>query len=179
MIDGLWGNTSPCQEGLGADYVDVAANVASLWLSASSLQCRQETATAWWKQYCQAVRYTTGSSFLSFCQQTLDKSCTLAEPCGIISPLCVTWAFTSSWYSVSSVQTETLLLAHTCGFHTEVEKCLRIIVLTQKRWGLIPQITSLTHPFVFFFLFNLWKNCIPIQFIFLWNLLWTPEMTNT
>lgn len=41
MTDGLRGNTSPCQESLGADYVDVAANVASLWLSAGSLQRRE------------------------------------------------------------------------------------------------------------------------------------------
>lgn len=45
MADGLWGNTSPCQESLGADYVDVAVNVASLLLSAGSLQRRQKTAT--------------------------------------------------------------------------------------------------------------------------------------
>lgn len=74
MIDGLWRNTSPCQESLGADYVDVAVNVASLWLSAGSLQHRQKIATVWWKQYSQAVSYTMGSSFLSFCQQKLCLS---------------------------------------------------------------------------------------------------------
>lgn len=45
MIDCSGGNTSPCQESLGADHVDVAANVASLWLSAGSLQRGQKTAS--------------------------------------------------------------------------------------------------------------------------------------
>lgn len=120
----------------------MATNVASLWLSAGSLQRRQKTGTAWWKQYSQAVRYTMGSSFLSFCQQMLDKSWTLAQPCGIISPLCVMLAFTSSRYSLFSVQTETLLLAHTCGFHAEVEIFLQIKVLRLKRWGLLSKITA-------------------------------------
>lgn len=67
----------------------VAANIASLWLAGGSLQPQQKAATLWWKQCSQAVKYAMGSSFLSFfCQQTLNNSCTLAQPCGIISPLC-------------------------------------------------------------------------------------------
>lgn len=130
MADGLWGNTSPCQESLGADYVDVAVNVASLWLSAGSLQRRQKAVTMWRKWYSQPVRYTVGSSFLFFLSSTNVGQKLCLSP-ALWHNLSIVWnvGLYKQWIqSLFSLETETLLLAHTCGFCTQVELFLQIIM---------------------------------------------------
>lgn len=64
MIDDLLENTYPCQESLGANCVDVAANVASLWLSAGSLQCRQKN--------CRNVTEMIQSGCQTHCKQLIS-----------------------------------------------------------------------------------------------------------
>lgn len=120
MIDGL-----PYRESLGADDVDVAGKVASSWLfSALITAWNEETkskhggSSASRAVSCGQLGSLFRSFFLFFfCQQTWDKSCTLAQPCGInLSIVCRVGLCKQKGQSPFSVQTETLLLAHTCGF---------------------------------------------------------------
>lgn len=121
-----------------------------------SLRRRQRTAAARWKQCSRAVRCTVGSSFLSFCQQMLDKSCTVAQTCGRnLSIVRNGGLYKQKVQSLFSVQTETLLLAHTCGFlrgageGKEGVACLQIIfnncALRMGKEGLRSKMTVLTR----------------------------------
>lgn len=50
---------SLCQESLGANPVDVAANAASFWLPEASLQLRQKTVTEITQSACQMCEFTS------------------------------------------------------------------------------------------------------------------------
>lgn len=125
-----------------------------------SLRRRQRAAAARWKQCSRAVRCTVGRSFLSFCQQMLDKSCTVAQPCGRnLSIVRSGGLYKQKVQSLFSVQTETLLLAHTCGFLRGVGEgreggregvaCLQIIfnntALRMRKEGLRSKMIVLTR----------------------------------
>lgn len=118
MTDALWGNTSPCQESLQHIMMGCSFSLA-FSVHITSVDTKQ--ATAWRKWYSQAVRYTgqLDSRFLStHVGQKLYLSPALWHNLSFVWNVGL---YKQRLQSPFSVRTETLLLAHTCGFNTGVK----------------------------------------------------------